>query len=474
MNQEATPRALRNIRAEEAVIGKIIGSADAYWQVSDYLSAEHFVIPHHRAIFAAVADCCETAGGPALSLLESKLPQEFEGVGSVEAVLQLLIEKASDVSSALDFVDDVILAWRERMGVELGRRASDQSKGYEGRRASVEELLAQVDDQDRARHPVGVGEAARSAMERAAEAYQHQGKKSVGILTGIPEIDKVLGPQIGGTAIILAAPSGQGKSALASQIMRANAGPSLDPSSIFPSLSLSLEMSSIQVGYRDLAAMTGVSVRKQITGELSQSEFESLQRARTHLESMRIYVQDRSRLTTTQIERECRVAVRRYGVKQIFIDHLKLVQPEKDHWNLVRTIEYFTAAMKALAKELDVVIWQLAQITRDGQKSGGNWRFKSGDIYGGGLVVENADVILGVVIPKVWLRENKPDQPSEDKPQNRPIWDAWLRNMQIWEDKAEFAALKVRSGVGETWKEIGFDGPSMTFGDRAERDEIPF
>jgi hypothetical protein len=46
--------------------------------------------------------------------------------------------------------------------------------------------------------------------------------------------------------------------------------------------------------------------------------------------------------------------------------------------------------------------------------------------------------------------------------------------MEIWKGKAEFAALKVRSGVGETWKEIGFDGPSMTFGDAAERDEIPF
>lgn len=472
MTQEAPARALRNIRAEEAVIGKIIGSADAYWQVSDYLSAEHFVVPHHRAIFAAVADCCETAGGPALSLLESKLPQEFEGVGSVEAVLQILIEKASDVSSALDFVDDVVMAWRERMGIELGRRASEQGKGYEERRGAVEDLFRRIDDQDRAKHPVKVGEAARSAMESASDAYQHQGKKAVGVLTKIPQIDNVIGPQVGGTAIILAAPSGHGKSALASQIMRANAGPSLDPSSIYPSLLLSLEMSTKQVGYRDLAAMTGVSVRKQITGEMNQAEFESLMRARASLDAMPIYVQDRSRLTTSQIEKECRIAVRRYGVKQIMIDHLKLIQPEKEHWNLVRTIEHATAAFKALAKELDIVIWQLAQITRDGQKSA-TWHYRSGDIYGGGLVIENADVVLGLVIPKVWLRENKPEAPSDDRPQLRQPFDAWIKNMEIWKDKAEFAAFKARSGVGESWKEIGFDGPSMTFGD-AEHEDIPF
>ena len=64
MNDQIQTRALRNIRAEEAIVGKIIGSADAYWQVSDYLSAEHFSVPHLRVIFTAVADCCETAAGP--------------------------------------------------------------------------------------------------------------------------------------------------------------------------------------------------------------------------------------------------------------------------------------------------------------------------------------------------------------------------------------------------------------------------
>lgn len=471
MNGQIHTRPLRNIRAEEAVIGKIIGSAEAYWQVSDYLSAEHFVIPHHSAIFAAVAECCETAGGPSLSLLESKLPQEFEGVGSVEAVLQILIEKASDVSSALDFVDDVILTWRERMGIELGRRASEQGKGYEDRRGEVEDLLRKVDDQDRAKHPVLVGDAARSAMTKAAEAYEHQGKKSVGVLTKIPEIDKVLGPQLGGTAIILAAQSGHGKSALLSQIMRANAAPSLDPSSVYPSLLISLEMSKEQIGFRDIAAMTGVSVRKQITGELNQKEFLEIQRAQALLAAMRIYIQDRSPMTTTQIVREARIAVRRYGIKQLGVDHTKLVAPEKEHWNEVRTIGYFTSAMKALAKEEDLVIWQLAQITRDGQKTG-NWRFKKGDIYGGGLIVENADVVLGVAIPRLSLLDNKPDPPSE-KPNSRETFDAWLRGLEIWKDKAEFAALKVRSGVGETWKEIGFDGPRMTFGD-VEHEDIPF
>jgi replicative DNA helicase len=477
MNQpQAQARATRNIRAEEAIIGKIIGSAETYWRVSDYLTADQFVVPHHRLIFAAVAECCLESAGPGLSLLESKLPVEFEGVGAVEAVLQLLIEKAFDVHSPLDFVDDVILAWRERERIELAKIAAAPNKSFDETRSAIEERLRRVDDFDRARHAVQIGQAARSAVERSAEAYEHKDRRAIGVLTKVAEVDKVIGPQIEGTSIILAAPSGHGKSGLLSQILRNNAAPSLDPSSVFPSLLLSLEMSRDQVAHRDLASLTGISVRKQISGDFTQQEFEELRRARAVLDTMPIHIQDRSRMTTKQIGAECRSAVRRHGVRQIGLDHLKLIEPEKEHWNLVRTIEYATAYFKDLAKELGVVIWQLAQITRGGQQAGGNWRFRDTDIYGGGLVVENSDVAIGFVIPKVWLRANKPEAPAagEEDPKRRIIFDSWLKNMNYWDGKAEFCAFKVRSGPGETWRELAFDGPRMLFGDVVEDVSIPF
>ena len=82
MNQH--PRALANVRAEEAVIGKIIGDANAYKSIAGQLRAEHFTQQHHRDIFDAVARSCEDGPGPSISLLESRLPLGWEGVGDVE------------------------------------------------------------------------------------------------------------------------------------------------------------------------------------------------------------------------------------------------------------------------------------------------------------------------------------------------------------------------------------------------------
>ncbi|WP_027578451.1 DnaB-like helicase C-terminal domain-containing protein [Bradyrhizobium sp. Ai1a-2] len=465
-------RPTQNIRAEEAVIGKILGSAETFWAVSDRLTGDQFSVPHHRAIFKAVQECCEQGPGPSLSLLEAKLPTEFEGEGAVEAVLQILIEKASDVTNALDFVDDIILAWRERARIELGKVATAAGKTFDDTREDIDALLRVVDDHDRVRHAVRVGDAARAATEKAAEAFQHKGRRAVGVLTRIEEIDLAIGPQIGGTAITLAGASGHGKSGLLAQIFRNGAAASLDPSSVFPSLLISMEMSQIQNAYRNLASMTGISVRKQISGDFNQKEFMDLQSAKTSLDAMPIYVQDRGRLTIDEIEKEIRIAVRRYGIKQAGIDNLKLIRPSRDNWSLVQTIEEATARTKALAKELDIVIWQLAQLTRDGQKTG-NWRFRAADIYGGGLVVENSDLVLGVAVPIVWLRENKPEPPSEANPRGREVFDKWLKDMEVLKHKAEFAAFKVRDGRGETWKEMDFDGPRMLFGG-IDREPIPF
>jgi RecA-family ATPase len=116
-----TPR-LANVRAEEAVIGKIIRDANAYQSIAGMLTAEHFTKQHHREIFTAVANACEEGKEPSISLLESRLPIEWQEVGSVEAVLQILIEKASDVSSATDFTEEIVAAWQEREKLSAPRR----------------------------------------------------------------------------------------------------------------------------------------------------------------------------------------------------------------------------------------------------------------------------------------------------------------------------------------------------------------
>ncbi len=472
MNQPAQIRPIQNVRAEEAVVGKIIGSAESYWAIAGQLTVDHFTVRHHKDIFAAVAKCCEEGPGPSMSLLESRLPVEWDGVGSVEAVLQILLEKAADVSSATDFVDDILAAWLERERIAIGKIATVQGKSFEEVRSAVEGRYRAIDDTDRAKHAVSIGEAADGSLRKSAEAYQQKGKRIVGIETGIKEIDDAIGAMVGGMLITLAAQSGHGKSALVSQILRNNAQATLDTTMLNPSMFISMEMSRLQNGYRNLSSMTGIAVRKQIKGEFTEKEFEDLNRAKAKLDRMPIHIQDRGRLTVHQIGAECRAAFRRYGIKLFAIDHLRLILPEREHWTEIRTIEYATSYFKDLAKELDAVIIQLAQLTREGQKAG-NWRFKDSDIYGGGMVKANSDVVIGLALPIEWLRQNQPEPPSEANPQGRPAFDKWLKDMEDWKEKAEVAALKVRDGAGGKWIPLDFNGPRMMFGD-LEREAIPF
>lgn len=218
--------------------------------------------------------------------------------------------------------------------------------------------------------------------------------------------------------------------------------------------------------------MTGVPVQKQIRGDFNEKEFEELQRAKRRLDQMPIHIQDRGRMTTRQVGNECRMMARRYGVRLFGIDHLRLYEPEREHWTEVRTIEYATAYNKDLAKELDAVIIELAQLTREDQKTG-NWRFKDSAIYGGEMVKANSDVLIGVAIPIEWLRQNQPEPPSGDNPKGREAFDEWLRNMEKWKGMAEFTAFKVRDGISSQWKEIEFHGARMMFGD-LDREAIPF
>jgi hypothetical protein len=115
MNRQVAPAAaVSNVRAEEAVLGKIILDHHAYRSIEGLLRAEHFTVPHHRQIFEAVRECHDQKKQPSLALLEAKLPQFFEGAGDVEAVLQVLIEKAADGVSPTDFVDELVATLEAR------------------------------------------------------------------------------------------------------------------------------------------------------------------------------------------------------------------------------------------------------------------------------------------------------------------------------------------------------------------------
>jgi RecA-family ATPase len=121
------PRALANVRAEEAVIGKIIGDESAFRSIAGVLDAKHFTRDHLRDIFTVVEMACAKDIAPTILFLEAHLPEKWEGVGEVEPVLQILMEKASDAGSPTDYADEIVSTWEARQNGNPAKARSQPS-----------------------------------------------------------------------------------------------------------------------------------------------------------------------------------------------------------------------------------------------------------------------------------------------------------------------------------------------------------
>jgi hypothetical protein len=106
---------------------------------------------------------------------------------------------------------------------------------------------------------------------------------------------------------------------------------------------------------------------------------------------------------------------------------------------------------------LDIPIFLLAQLTRGSQDKASSWKFTDQALYGGDAIKQASDVMLGVTLPRKWLKQREPDEGSRDH-------DEWAGRMERWRDKAEIGALKMRDDDDGNWQVVPFDGSTYTFG----------
>jgi len=175
---------------------------------------------------------------------------------------------------------------------------------------------------------------------------------------------------------------------------------------------------------------------------------------------VQILIDETGRQTTSRICKKVRAMHRRYGLGCAAIDHVLLIKPDNPRWQKIETIEYAAMAFKELAKELDIPIFLLAQLTRGSQSSATSWKFTDQALYGGDAIKQASDVMIGVTLPRKWLKQREPEEGSKDH-------DLWVGKMERWRDKAEIGALKMRDDDDGQWLTMPFDGATYTFGTRA-------
>jgi replicative DNA helicase len=290
------------------------------------------------------------------------------------------------------------------------------------------------------------------AVEAANRAYQTHGEID-GVKTGFFDLDAKLGGLSNGNLIILAGRPSMGKTALATNIA-ANVAKTGDHVHFF-----SQEMTALELGQRQLSEYSEVASDRIRTGNITESDFRKISEAARRLSGLSMTIDETGANTISAIATKARRIKRTKKTKLLIVDYLQIMGTAGKGGNRVNDITEITVGLKALAKDLDLPIIALSQLSREVEKRE-NKRPLLSDLRESGSIEQDADVVMFVFREEYYVERMKPDARDMGA-----IAD-WSQKMTDIAGKAEVIIGKQRHGsVGTV--EMAFDGARTRFSDLA-------
>jgi replicative DNA helicase len=472
-----------NIEAEQALLGAILVNNEAFYRVSDFLEPKHFFEPVHQKIYELAGSLIRAGKVATPITLKTFLPPDVDIAGlTVSQYLARLAAEATTVINAEDYGRTVYdLSIRRDLiiiGEDMVNLAYDAPVEFAPR--------SQIEDAERklyelaetGRYDSGFqrfAQALTTAVDMAARAYQRDGKLS-GLATGLDDLDRLMGGLQQSDLIILAGRPGMGKTALATNVAynvaKAWQG-EVRPDGHIQTVNggivgfFSLEMSAEQLATRIIAEQTGISSSKIRRGGISESDFEKIKDVSIELQNLKFYVDETGGLSVVQLAARARRLKRQRGLDLLVIDYLQLLQgsSRRAAENRVQEITEITTNLKALAKELNVPILALSQLSRQ-VESRDDKRPQLSDLRESGSIEQDADVVLFVFREEYYHLMRKPSETNREK------FAEWLAEGDKVLGKAEVIIGKQRHGPTGT-VELQFDAAVTRFSSLAREERLP-
>ena len=335
-------------------------------------------------------------------------------------------------------------------------------------------------------------ETAQSLVIQAKKRIEDISKRKglSGISTGFEKLDLLTSGWQPSDLVIIAARPGMGKTALTLSMARNIAVLKEIPVAFF-----SLEMSSVQLITRLISAETGLSSEKLRTGKLAPHEWEQLNVKVGDLERAPLFIDDTPSLSIFDLRAKARRLASQHGIKLIFIDYLQLMTAATNNksGNREQEISMISRNLKALAKELDIPVIALSQLSRAVETRGGTKRPLLSDLRESGAIEQDADIVSFIYRPEYYgITEWDDEERSPSEGQAEFIVakhrNGGLDNIRMkfighlgkFEDLAqfdtsyEFPSKMNTEGVSPTISPNDFGEPSQAFGDGAEDEDTPF
>jgi len=463
-----------NLEAEQALLGAIFINNDAYWRAADHLAADDFYEPVHRQIFEVITTLCRAGKGATPITVKTYLPEQLTPDMKMSVYLARLSAAAGSVLNAVDFARVVRdLAVRRRLidfSTEVGHSAfhADADETAASQIEAAEKALFAIAEQGGATGGFSpFSEALRQAIELAGEAYSRDGSLS-GLATGLIDLDRLMGGLQKSDLIILAARPAMGKTALATNIAFHAARSWKGEVTVTGQRKttdgaavgfFSLEMSSEQLATRVLSEQSEISSSEIRRGQIHESQFGRLVETSNLIASIPLYIDDTGGLNIAQLAARARRLKRQKGLDLLVIDYIQLLAGTGNRReNRVQEVTEITTALKALAKELDVPIVALSQLSR-AVENREDKHPQLADLRESGSIEQDADVVLFVYREEYYLGNS---EPKEGTPEHLE----WQAKMEAATGRAEIIIGKQRHGPTGT-VELSFESKFTRFGNLA-------
>lgn len=445
------------------LLGYVLTNNEAMQKVNDFLLAEHFYEPVHQRIFDSILlfiDKGIVANHITLKNYFDKDEALKERGGA--AYLADLAALAATIINVTDYGKAIYELATRRQLIDIGEEVVNDAFAKETPLSAHDQIeIAEqklynlaVNDLEQNRGFLQLRQPLGEAINKAQLAYQNKGKVS-GVATDFTDLDELLGGLQNSDLVILAGRPSMGKTALAVNLalnctkvvaknfeQQRKAHPdeyaTKKPAAIG---FFSLEMSSEQLASRMISMISGISTVKLRTGHVDEDEFAGVVQAAKELQNLSFYIDDTPSLTISALRTRARRLKRKHNCAVIFVDYLQLLRGSASvsrEQNRVQEISEITQGLKSIAKELNIPVVALSQLSRAVEQREDKKPLLS-DLRESGSIEQDADIVMFIYREEYYLMRKEPKEGTED-------YSKWQNDMEKTRHLTEIIVAKHRNG----------------------------
>ena len=470
----------QNLEAEQSLIGSILFDNKILEDIPTNFSSNYFFDPLHSNIYDASISLIDNGRLADPLTLKSYLNDNKHNLDiDIEQYLIDLRDGVLSLSKARFYAEEIHNCYIRRCLIviadELIHKANhptiDISPDQEI--SNAEEKLYNLAEKDQINSgPSDFKTVLASTTKQINSAFNRKGKLS-GIDTGFSGINRHLGGLNKSDLIVLAGRPAMGKTALATNI-GFNAAKSSKSEKNEAILIFSLEMSAEQLAQRILAEQSSIDSHRLRSGDINDDEFSKLVVTQNNIHSLPFFIDDTPAISVSQIASRARRLKRTNGLGLIIIDYIQLIQGSKasENQGRVQEISNITRGLKSLAKELNVPILALSQLSRAVEQREDK-RPILADLRESGSIEQDADVVMFVYREEYYLDKSEPNQKENESQESfNERFIKWQDRRSAAEGKAEIIVSKQRHGPTGIIQ-VQFEAKLTRFMDLIQNERLP-